>query len=58
MWLDMARYADSQATPTPRPHIWRWRDWLIAALNDNRPFDRFTVEMLAGDLLPSPSRTS
>ncbi len=53
-WLDAARYADTdgfQADPTR--DMWPWRDWLINALNDNMPFDQFTVEMLAGDLLPS-----
>ncbi|MFL5338615.1 MAG: PSD1 and planctomycete cytochrome C domain-containing protein [Gemmataceae bacterium] len=56
VWLDLARYADSQGYANdPDRTIWRWRDWLIAALNDNRSFDRFTVEMLAGDLLPNPT---
>jgi mono/diheme cytochrome c family protein len=53
VWLDLARYADSQGYANdPDRTIWRWRDWLIQALNANVPFDRFTVEMLAGDLLP------
>jgi len=56
MWLDLARYADSQGyAPDGARTIWRWRDWLISALNENLPYDQFTVEMLAGDLLPSPS---
>jgi len=53
-WLDAARYADTdgfQGDPTRT--MWPWRDWLIGALNDNMPFDQFTVEMLAGDLLPA-----
>ena len=52
-WLDAARYADTdgfQADPTRT--MWPWRDWLINSLNDNLPFDRFTVEALAGDLIP------
>lgn len=52
VWLDLARYADSQGYANdPDRTIWRWRDWLITALNENRPFDRFTTEVLAGDLL-------
>ena len=54
-WLDLARYADSDGyeKDKPRPHAWRWREWVINALNANMPFDRFTVEQLAGDLLPA-----
>ncbi len=56
VWLDLARYADSQGYANdPDRTIWRWRDWLIAALNDNKPYDQFTIEMLAGDLLPNPT---
>ena len=56
VWLDLARYADSQGYANdPDRTIWRWRDWLIQAHNDNLPYDRFTVEMLAGDLLPNPT---
>ena len=52
-WLDLARYADSNGYQydTERS-MWRWRDWVIQAFNQNMPFDRFTVEQLAGDLLP------
>jgi len=56
MWLDLARYGDSQGYIHDPPRtIWRWRDWLIGALNANMPYDRFTEEMLAGDLLPEAS---
>ena len=53
VWMDLARYADSQGYLHDPPRtIWRWRDWLIEALNSNLPYDQFTTEMLAGDLLP------
>jgi hypothetical protein len=53
-WLDAARYADSDGYERDpfRPYAWRWRDWVIRALNEDKPFDRFTVEQIAGDLLP------
>jgi hypothetical protein len=52
-WLNAARYADTNGYQTDAPRImWRWRDWVIDAYNQNRPFDRFTIEQLAGDLLP------
>jgi hypothetical protein len=54
-WLDLARYADSDGyeKDTGRPFAWRYRHWVIQALNANLPFDQFTVEQLAGDLLPN-----
>jgi hypothetical protein len=52
-WLDLARYADSQGYANdPDRSIWPWRDWVVRALNAGVPYDRFTVEQLAGDLLP------
>ena len=55
-WLDAARYADTNGYQNDRPRdMWRWRDWVIEAFNANMPFDQFTVEQLAGDLLPEPT---
>ena len=52
-WLDAARYADTNGYQTDgERQMWRWRDWVIAAYNDNMPFDQFTIEQLAGDMLP------
>ena len=53
-WLDAARYADSNGYQTDGERfMWRWRDWVIDAFNRNMPFDQFTIEQLAGDLLPN-----
>ncbi len=52
-WLDLARYADTNGYEKDRPRsIWPYRDWVINALNADMPFDRFTIEQLAGDMLP------
>jgi hypothetical protein len=52
-WLDQARYADSNGYSVDAPRsIWKYRDWVVSSLNADLPFDRFTVEQLAGDLLP------
>ncbi|MFT6178764.1 MAG: hypothetical protein ACJAQT_004266 [Akkermansiaceae bacterium] len=54
MWLDLARYADTKGYEKDRPRtIWRYRDWVIDALNEDMPYHQFTVEQLAGDLLPN-----
>lgn len=51
-WLDVARYADTSGYQNDGPReMWRWRDWVIGAFNDNLPFDDFTVAQLAGDLV-------
>jgi len=53
VWLDLARYADSNGYAEDQPRtIWKFRDWVIKAINDNMPFDRFTIEQIAGDMLP------
>ncbi len=54
-WLDQARYADSNGYTIDGERVmWPYRDWVIQALNEDKPFDRFTIEQLAGDLLPEP----
>ena len=53
-WLDAARYADTNGYQTDAERsMWRWRDWVIEAFNRNMPFDRFTIEQIAGDMLPN-----
>ena len=53
-WLDLARYADTAGytLDSPRPWAWRWRDWVIDAINSDLPYDDFSIAQLAGDLLP------
>jgi len=55
-WLDLARYADTNGFEKDRPrNIWPYRDWVVRALNDDMPFDQFSIRQLAGDMLPNPS---
>lgn len=57
VWLDLARYADSNGYAEDQPRtIWKFRDWVIEAINANMPFDQFTIEQIAGDLLPNPTQ--
>lgn len=58
-WLDQARYADSDGyeKDRPRKHAYQWRDWVIDALNRDLPFDQFTVQQIAGDLLPGATES-
>jgi mono/diheme cytochrome c family protein len=56
LWLDLARYADSAGYADDPPRtIWKYRDYVINSFNANMPFDRFTIEQIAGDLLPNPT---
>ncbi|MCM5661798.1 PSD1 and planctomycete cytochrome C domain-containing protein [Galbibacter mesophilus] len=55
-WLDQARYANTKGYEQDRHrNIWRYRDWVITSFNQDKPFDEFTIEQLAGDLLPEPT---
>ncbi len=57
-WLDAARYADSHGFQRDDLHdLWAYRDWVIQALNEDMPFDQFSIEQLAGDLLPNPTQS-
>ncbi|MCB9783060.1 MAG: DUF1553 domain-containing protein [Candidatus Omnitrophica bacterium] len=57
VWLDLARYADTMGYEKDAQRtIWRYRDWVIQALNEDKPYDQFTIEQLAGDLLENPSQ--
>jgi len=55
-WLDIVRYADTNSFERDgdKPHAWRYRDYVIRSLNDDKPYDRFVIEQLAGDELPGP----
>lgn len=56
MWLDLARFADSRGyEKDSHRNIWRYRDYLIRSFNEDKPYDKFTIEQLAGDLLPHPT---
>ncbi len=57
IWLDLARYGDSNGYASDHPRtIWKYRDWVIEALNQNEPYNQFTIDQLAGDMLPNPTK--
>lgn len=56
MWLDAARYGDTSVMHADGPRdMWPWRDWVVNAFNENQPYDQFSIEQIAGDLLPEPT---
>ncbi len=56
-WLDISRYSDSFGFQVDRERaMWQWRDWVIRSFNENKPFDQFVVEQIAGDMLPNPTK--
>ena len=58
-WLDIARYSDDKLNPTqnePAPNVWRYRDWVIGAFNDDMPYDQFVKAQIAGDLMQPKER--
>jgi hypothetical protein len=56
MWMDLARYSDTKGYERDDSrNIWRYRDWLINAFNENKPYNQFLIEQIAGDLLPNPT---
>ena len=56
-WLDVVRFADTIGYHSDNPHnVWPYRDWVIKSFNDNKRFDRFTIEQIAGDLLPDANQ--
>lgn len=59
-WLDLVRYAESNGfeRDNSKPHIWRYRDYVIDAFNSNKPYDRFVIEQLAGDEIAAPTKDS
>ncbi len=58
-WMDLSHYADTggYTVDYDRPHAWRWRDWVLDSFNANKPFDQFTIEQIAGDLIPNPTES-
>ena len=59
-WLDLVRYAESNGfeRDNPKPHIWRYRDYVIDAFNSDKPYDQFVLEQIAGDEIPNPTQAS
>ncbi len=58
LWLDLARYSDTNGYEKDRPRsVWPYRDWVIRAINDDMPWDQFTIEQIAGDMLPDATES-